>query len=132
MRRFPALLLILGMAAGRVLADSASPTGADSVIYPKSMSGTAPAQGAAAGMSTTVVTLGIALGAVGLWMLWRAKKESNRVAQRGQLGIVETRSLGSKQYLVVASYGSQKFLLGVCPGKIKMLASLSEGGGHEL
>ena len=41
--------------------------------------------------------------------------------------VAETKSLGNKQYLVVASYGDQKFLLGVCPGKIELLSELEKG-----
>jgi len=36
----------------------------------------------------------------------------------------ETRSLGNKQFLVVAEYDSHKFLLGISPGRIERLAKL--------
>ena len=39
-----------------------------------------------------------------------------------------TRSLGNRQYLVVASYEGQKFLIGVCPGRIDLLAPLGSAG----
>ena len=42
-----------------------------------------------------------------------------------QLAIQETRSLGNRQYLVVASYEDKKFLLGVTPGRIEMLTPLA-------
>jgi flagellar protein FliO/FliZ len=68
------------------------------------------------------------LGAAGGWMLW------NRLRSRGpaglggrQLTVVETKSLGNRQFLVVAAYQDQKFLLGVCPGKIDLLSSLGTG-----
>jgi flagellar protein FliO/FliZ len=38
--------------------------------------------------------------------------------------IDETKSLGSRQYLVVASYEGRKLLLGVCPGRIDLLTPL--------
>ena len=41
-----------------------------------------------------------------------------------KLAIDETRSLGSRQYLVVASYEGKKLLLGVCPGRIDLLTPL--------
>ena len=44
-----------------------------------------------------------------------------------RLAIAETRSLGNRQYLVVAAYDGRKFLLGVCPGRIEMLAPLDGG-----
>ena len=49
------------------------------------------------------------------------------VAAAGRkLAVAETRSLGSRQYLVVATYGEKKFLLGVCPGRINLLTSLED------
>jgi flagellar protein FliO/FliZ len=40
------------------------------------------------------------------------------------LAVEETRSLGNRQYLVVASYQDKKFLIGVCPGRIDLLSAL--------
>ena len=51
-----------------------------------------------------------------------ARAGSGRVARR--LVIDETKSLGSRQYLVVASYEGKKLLLGVCPGRIDLLTPL--------
>ena len=42
------------------------------------------------------------------------------------LAVEETRSLGNRQYLVVASYEGKKFLLGVCPGRINLLSALPQ------
>jgi flagellar protein FliO/FliZ len=47
------------------------------------------------------------------------------------LAIDETRSLGNRQYLVVASYEGKKFLIGVCPGRIDMLSSLDGSSSKE-
>jgi flagellar biogenesis protein FliO len=44
-------------------------------------------------------------------------------AQR-KLHIEESRSLGHRQHLVVASYEGRRFLLGVCPGSIEYLSGL--------
>ena len=52
-----------------------------------------------------------------------------RLAQgRGdrKLLISETRSLGNRQFLIVAEYENRKMLLGVCPGRIDYLSTLSE------
>jgi flagellar protein FliO/FliZ len=43
-----------------------------------------------------------------------------------QLSIAESRALGNRQHLVVADYAGQKFLLGVCPGRIDLLSKLEE------
>ena len=121
---------LAGAITSTLLAEGATPTGGDAVIYPKAPGASGAAMESTPGASVTVVFLGLALGLVGLWLLWRAKRDSKLSAQRGQLSISETRSLGSKQYLVVASYGSRKFLLGVCPGKIEMLTPLDDRGGE--
>lgn len=41
-----------------------------------------------------------------------------------KLNIEETRSLGGRQFLVVAEYDGQRMLLGVCPGRIDHLCEL--------
>ena len=38
--------------------------------------------------------------------------------------MAETRPLGNRQYLVVAAYDEKRYLLGVCPGRIELLAPL--------
>jgi flagellar protein FliO/FliZ len=121
--RYPAIWLF---ASARVLAAAES-----TVIYPAgSPAGTAAtgagAQlGGALGPMTLVVAL--LLAAAGGWVLWR--QHTNRVAGRDGrlLAVDETRALGNRQYLVVASYDGKKFLLGVCPGRIEMLSPLGEG-----
>jgi flagellar protein FliO/FliZ len=47
------------------------------------------------------------------------------------LKIEETKPLGNRQFLVVASYEGQKFLLGVVPGRVDFLSALKaeEGTG---
>lgn len=42
-----------------------------------------------------------------------------------KLQISETRMLGNRQFLIVAEYEDRKMLLGVCPGRIDYLATLS-------
>lgn len=46
-----------------------------------------------------------------------------------KLQIAEMRALGNRQFLVVAEYEQRKVLLGVCPGRIDYLCTLS--GGEE-
>ncbi|MEK9772179.1 MAG: flagellar biosynthetic protein FliO [Opitutae bacterium] len=47
---------------------------------------------------------------------------------KGKGGIVlcDTRSLGNKQFLVVAEYEKEKFLLGISSGSIELLAKLNQ------
>lgn len=42
-----------------------------------------------------------------------------------KLEISETRMLGNRQFLIVAEYESRKMLIGVCPGRIDYLCTLS-------
>jgi len=64
------------------------------------------------------------LAAAGAFVLLRGRTLplANRAPRR--LVIDETKSLGSRQYLVVASYEGRKLLLGVCPGRIDLLTPL--------
>jgi flagellar protein FliO/FliZ len=98
----------------------------DSVIYPR---GNAPAGAPAAadsGRSNTLFLLGSAVvAAAGGWWFWQKRRMgANGLAGAARLSIAESRPLGSRQYLVVADYDGRKFLLGVCPGSIKMLTPL--------
>jgi flagellar protein FliO/FliZ len=47
-----------------------------------------------------------------------------------KLVISETRTLGNRQFLIVAEYDNRKMLLGVCPGRIDYLSTLA-GGSDE-
>lgn len=42
-----------------------------------------------------------------------------------KLEIAETRMLGNRQFLIVAEYENRKMLIGVCPGRIDYLCTLS-------
>ena len=126
MKRLAGILLFLALGVCPILADSTTaPQNADTVLYPKGTGAAGPAQ-ASSGMSPMTAFLVVVLAGTGCWLLWRNKKMAKVAGINGKLAITETRSLGSKQYLVVASYGSQKFLLGVCPGTINLLTPLNE------
>lgn len=99
---------------------------ADEVIYPR---GTAPAGKAAApagaGGANSYLLLGTAVLAAGAgWWLWTKRRAGPAGGASAKLAIVESRSLGSRQYLVVADYDGRKFLLSVCPGSIELLTPL--------
>ena len=115
----------------------AAPSGDDQVIVPRNSGETAAMPGSSAPSSSapgfgwmTAVAVFACVGAGG-WLLWRGRGlgAGGRVAR--QLTIDETRSLGSRQYLVVASYQDKKFLLGVCPGRIDLLSALPEKSAEE-
>ena len=112
------------------LASAQEKTKGAEVIYPRTAaSGDAAVPTKPGGAANTAI-LGVALlaAAAGGWLLWRQKQFSAGTAGAARkLAIAETRSLGNRQYLVVADYDGRKFLLGVCPGRIEMLTPLGEG-----
>jgi flagellar protein FliO/FliZ len=131
MTRVIPIRLIFAAVTGLLLHGTAfaGPTDANQVIVP-SVAATKAALPAGAGVGTgalTIVAVVLFAGA-GAWLLWRGRTGGavnfNRVPR--QLAVEETRSLGNRQYLVVASYQDKKFLLGVCPGRIDMLSPLNE------
>lgn len=78
--------------------------------------------------TANLLTLAVAvvLAAAGGWVVWRRRHGQGAAHEAHALAIRETRSLGNRQYLVVAAYEGRKFLLGVCPGRIDLLAPLNE------
>lgn len=89
-----------------------------------------PVAPASTGYGATTLVGVILLGGAGGWLYMRGRKVqiTGRVARK--LVIDETKSLGSRQYLVVASYEGKKFMLGVCPGRIDLLTPLDGSAGQ--
>lgn len=126
-RRVAALGFVLAAAA---LAPAQEKAKDSEVIYPRQQrDAEAPATAGRNGASNfTLIGLALVAAGVGGWLLWRQKNSPTRLGAKGQkLAIAETRSLGNRQYLVVADYDGRKFLLGVCPGRIEMLTPLGAG-----
>ncbi len=96
----------------------------DKVFSPGAARAEAPAQSAGASLSSMSLILGVALAGAGGWLVWRNRRGTPIGRDQRALAVEETRSLGNRQYLVVASYEGKKFLLGVCPGRIDMLSAL--------
>jgi flagellar protein FliO/FliZ len=121
--RLPRLLALLAALVLAAVAAAAEGE-ADKVIYPGTAGQAAPSgPGMAGGGALTVVAFLLLAGAGG-WLLWRGRTKRVAGQEAPQLAIAETRSLGNRQYLVVASYEGKKFLLGVCPGRIDLLSPL--------
>lgn len=124
MRRIALIVAFLSVVLSPLVAQEK-----DGVIYPR---GNAPAgapAGGGTGGSNTLFLLGAAaVAAAGGWWLWQKRRMGmGGAAGAARLAIVESRPLGSRQYLVVADYDGRKFLLGVCPGSIEMLTPLDGG-----
>jgi flagellar protein FliO/FliZ len=106
------------MIAGALAADD------NTIITPGASRTEPPAKSAAASVSSLSLILGVGLAAAGGWMVWRNRRGKPVGRDLRALAIEETRSLGNRQYLVVAAYEGRKFLLGVCPGRIDLLSPL--------
>lgn len=102
------------------------------IIFPGG-TGHATEPASAGGGTANLVTLVVALvlAAVGAWLFLRNRRTTGIAREGRSLTIEETRSLGNRQYLVVAAYEDKKFLLGVCPGRIDLLAPLTDGRAKE-
>ncbi|MBI2511227.1 MAG: flagellar biosynthetic protein FliO [Opitutae bacterium] len=104
------------------------------IIHPRNAAGAGAAPAATAtksggDSSYLLIVLATAAAAAGGFMLWRQRRTPGGIAGRDarKLNVAESRSLGNRQYLVVADYDGKKFLLGVCPGSIQLLSPLEEG-----
>jgi flagellar protein FliO/FliZ len=121
-----ALLAALALLSLRLAADPAAAPA--TVIYP----GTPPAADSrpreGAGISVTAAVFIIGCAGLGGWLWWKGRGGGpGNVRGDRKLAIAETRPLGNRQYLVVAAYEGKKYLLGVCPGRIDLLAPLDPG-----
>jgi flagellar protein FliO/FliZ len=103
----------------------------NTIIVPGASRAEAPSKSAGAGLNSMSLLVGVALAGVGGWMVWRNRRGVPVGRDLRALAIDETRSLGNRQYLVVASYEGKKFLIGVCPGRIDMLSALDSGLAKE-
>ena len=55
----------------------------------------------------------------------RGRKIRSTLSGEGKIIVADTCSLGNKQFLVVAQYGTEKYLIGVSPSSISYLSRLS-------
>lgn len=100
------------------------------IIFPSgNATSAAPSITGGGSASTLTLIVALVLGAVGGWMVWRNRRGPGVANGTRNLAVEETKSLGNRQYLVVASYEGKKFLLGVCPGRIDLVAPLNERRG---
>lgn len=103
----------------------------DTVIYPQGSPdrpaavSTDPRQGGGGKLLLAGAFL-LALG--GGWLLLRRRGLPSRRPARGErlITVEETKSLGNRQYLVVAGCEGRRFLIGVTPGRIQLLSPLDD------
>ena len=73
------------------------------------------------------------LAGAGFYLLKRGQLGSRAgMTVHQRLAIEETRPLGNKQFLAVATYGERRMLLAVCAGRIDLLCRLDEDGDAKL
>ena len=125
-----AAVLLLVPWPGR--ADVPAPIDGESPVYPRN----APGSGhAAVGRSDdgfplwSIVIVALVLAAGGYVLVKRGGFRARTIIPGIQhLVIEETRPLGNKQFLAVATHGDRRFLLAVCPGRIDLLSRLDDVG----
>jgi flagellar protein FliO/FliZ len=122
------LALLLLCASALAAADPVAPKSPDTVIYPRTTAGQSAAADSHDHWNRAPWLVGaLALAAAGTWWLWRSRANVRPGGKHGpKLAIEETRSLGNRQYLIVAAYEGKKVLLGVTPGRIKLLCDLPD------
>ena len=137
LRRLPMVIGCVVLATAQPMSAFAEPTAPapapDTVIYPNG-SAERPAdaqtvQPTPRGSGNTWLAVALLIGLAGGWLVIKRRAGvggvlGNRPNQK--LELEETRSLGNRQYLVVASYEGRKYLLGVTPGHIEMLTPLGD------
>jgi flagellar protein FliO/FliZ len=74
-----------------------------------------------------LLAVAVALAAGGVWVLYRRRATDGQRGGGRSIVIEETRSLGNRQYLVIAACDGRRFLLGVTPGRIELVAPLDQG-----
>jgi len=117
--------LAAGLAAFTLVSLAAAAPDDAKIIFPGAASA-ASSTTTGGGLGSVTLLVGLALAGLGTWLVWRARNGAPVGRDARTLAIHETRSLGNRQFLVVASYEDKKFLLGVCPGRIDLLVPLDE------
>jgi flagellar protein FliO/FliZ len=117
---------LLALALVALLASTAFAADDNMVITPGASRVAAPAASAGSTLNSMSLILGVALAGAGGWLVWRNRRGVPVGRDLRSLAIEETRSLGNRQFLVVAAYKDKRFLIGVCPGRIDMLSPLED------
>lgn len=81
--------------------------------------------GSGPSLSPIIFVLVLLLCVLAIVFIYLRRNGLQRIRKTGELDILETRPLGGRQFLLVARVGQEKFLLGVCPGRIDYLCPLN-------
>jgi flagellar protein FliO/FliZ len=89
------------------------------------LSGEVMGSGPSLSLSPIIFVLVMLLCVLAIVFIYLRRNGLQRIRKAGELDILETRPLGGRQFLLVARVGQEKFLLGICPGRIDYLCPLS-------
>ncbi len=141
LRRLPVVIGCVVLATAQPMSGNTQPPvepqrAPDMVIYPKGTAGAqAPVSQDSGYSNPFYLAFAVVVAATGGWILWRRRTGASLIPGTGpevrKLTIDETRPLGNRQYLLVASYEGRKFLLGVTTEKIELLTHLPDSGAEE-
>ena len=118
--------VVLETAQPMKAAEPAPARSADTLLYPggSAAGSTSETPARAGGAGASWIFAALVGGGAAAWWFWRRRGLGPVARRPGSLAIEETRPLGNRQFLVVASCDGRRFLLGVAPGGIQMLAPL--------
>ena len=144
LRRLPVVIGCVVLATTQPMSGSSSEPASgpqrlpETVIYPKNTAEAQSGQSAVSDMgygSPVYLVFAVVVAAAGAWVLWRRRSGGplfpGGAKPDSKLQIEETRSLGNRQFLIVAAYEGRKFLIGVTTDKIELLTHLPSSGGEE-
>ncbi len=118
------------MSAAEPEASPTSTRSADTVLYPKDSPDrpSSAAKNNEGGGNSWMLAGAFLLALGGGWLVLRRRglPLAKAVRTGRLLAVEETKSLGNRQYLVVAACEGRRFLLGVTPGQIQMLSPLDD------
>lgn len=81
-------------------------------------------------MSSLAIVIGVFLGGAWLFKNWR--RISMPGARQPKLNILESRSLGARQAIVVIGYEKQRFLVTTAPTGVNLLTHLPDASEDEI
>ena len=117
---------VLETAQPMIAADAPPPVArtGDTVLFPAGLPAPGSPDAPAPGSGSAWLLVVIVLLAAGGFVLLRRRTAGAASRRSAGLAVEETRALGNRQFLMVAACDGRRYLLGVTPGGINLLAPL--------